>query len=264
MKRFISTFLFGLIVCFGLVAPVLAQSAEFRLHAQRDFGYNSGRDVRGNFTLSIIGGQETIQSVTFFIDGKIMSDRATVSQPPFKYSFRTTDFPNGVHQLIARVSTKDGRTAETPPVTLNFLSGQQQSQAMAKIIVPLMIGIAVVLLISVGVQYLLLRNNPNRFSPGAPRNYGIKGGTICPKCGRPYAIHLMSVNLPGGTYDRCDYCGKRAFVRRRSPRELQAAEQAELEAAQASENSLPGAQNGETETDRLRKMLDESKYTRDF
>jgi hypothetical protein len=250
--------LFFAFILLALTTPVAAQDAEYRIHARREFGYGNGGNVRGNFSLNIVGNPDTIQSVTYLLDGKEM---AMVSEPPYKFSFRTSDYPDGWHALSAVVSTKDNRKITTPEVTLNFLSKEQEGQSMQKIFIPLLGGILLITLLGVGAQYLMFRRGgQDRLAPGAARNYGLKGGTICPRCGRAYGIHFWSVNLIGGYFDHCDYCGKWAFVRSRSRAELDAAVRAEVVAAQASETSLPAVQAKETEEERLRRMMDESKY----
>ncbi len=255
MSKFIRLTLL-LFLIFAFAVPVLAQDVEYKVHPQRNFGYQAGSDVGGSFSLSIVGNQENIRSVTYRLDG---AEIAVIDQPPFKYSFNTGSFPTGRHAISAVVDTKDGRQVTTPDVNLNFLSADQQSQSFRKVVLPMLGGIALLALIGVGAQMLVLRRTKS-FVPGAARSYGLKGGTICPRCGRAYAIHFWSINLIGGYFDRCDYCGKWAVVRSRSRADLDAAVQAEVAAAQASETSLPAAEGAQTEEERLRKSLDESKY----
>jgi hypothetical protein len=241
----------------ALAVPVFAQDVEYRVQTHRDFGYGNGSEIRGSFSLTIYGNQDTIQSVTYLLDGKEM---ASVGEPPYKFSFNTGSYPSGPHAISALVSTRDGRKVTTPEVRLNFLSAEQESQSMQRIFVPVLGGILAITLIGVAAQYFMTRRDQSFHTPGAQRRYGIKGGTICPRCGRAYAIHFFSINLIGGVFDRCDYCGKWAFVRARSRAELDAAVRAEAAAALASESSLPAVE-GQSEEERLRKMLDESKYS---
>ena len=250
-----------LVVFLALAAPAAAQTPapEYRLRSQRLFGYGGfSGDIRGTFQLSVTGPADTIQSVTYQIDGQPM---ATVDQSPYSLTFQTGTYPEGWHQLTALVTTRDGRTATTNALTLNFVSAQAENSLMGKILIPLFGGIALVLVISVGVQAIVMRRHPERSAPGAPRHYGLKGGAICPRCGRAFPIHLWSLNLAGHYLDRCDFCGRVGIVARASRAQLEAAEAAERAGAQASENNLPGAAE-ETEEERLRRMLDESKYTR--
>lgn len=256
MRKILHSTLF-LFIFLALAVPVFAQDAEFRVSTRRDFGYGNGANVSGNFSLTIYGNQGNIQSVKYLIDEEEM---AVVSEPPFKFSFKTGSYPSGPHAISAVVSTKDGRQVTTPSIHLNFLSAEQQSQDFQKIFIPLLVGIGVLMLGGIGLQVVMTRHDQSFNTPGAPRKYGFKGGTICPRCGRAYAIHFFSINLIGGVLDRCDYCGKWAFVRARSRAELDAAVRAEAAAAHASETSLPAVEE-QSEEERLRKMLDDSKYS---
>lgn len=254
--------LFTLLVVFlALAAPAAAQTPvpAYHLRSQRLFGYGGfGGDIRGTFQLSVTGPTEMIQSVTYQIDDQPM---ATVSQSPYSLTFQTETYPDGWHQVTALVATRDGHTVTTNALSFNFVSAQQENNQMGKILIPLFGGIALVLVISVGIQIIVMRRHPGRSAPGAPRHYGLKGGAICPRCGRAFPIHLWSMNLVGHYLDRCDYCGRVGIVTPASRSQLEAAEAAERASAQASENTLPGAAE-ESEEERLRKMLDDSKYTR--
>lgn len=234
-----------------------AQDVEFRLDVNRDFGYGNGSDVRGNFSLTIYGAQESIRTVIYLIDGQEMS---RINQPPFRFRFSTSDYPDGWHELSAVVETTDNRSVATPVVRMNFLSSTQQSDAMKRIF-GLTLGLIVIAGgIGVAAQFITLRGGKHT-APGAPRHYGLLGGTICPRCSRPYSIHLWSVSLIGGRLDRCDHCGKWAFIQRRHPDLLAAAEKSELQAAQAEQNTLPGAAE-ESAEEKLRRLLDESRYSK--
>lgn len=260
MKKILSSILTALLLFVLLASPVLAQSVEYRLDLRRNFGYGAGSDVRGDFTNRIYaesGSAENIARVTYRIDGEVMAE---VTQPPFEFRYNTDSYPSGWHTIDALVATKDGREVTTPQVRVNFLSTTEQNASMQRIFIPLFTGILIAFGIGMALQLLVLRRSPKLLEPGAPRSYGIKGGTICPRCGRPYAIHFWSLNLLLWKLDRCDYCGKVALVTRQPPEILAAAEQAELAAARSSEHSLPGAENGQSDADKLRKMLDDSRY----
>ncbi len=240
---------------FPVARQVQAQDVEFRLNVRRDFGYGSGSDVRGNFSLTIYGAQETIRAVTYLMDGQEIGQ---VSEAPFRFRFVTGDYPDGWHELSAIVETIDNRQVTTPVVRMNFISAAQQSDAMKRIF-----GVVVALLVvmggaGIGTQFLAMRGG-KKSSPGTPRSYGFLGGIICPRCNRPFSIHFWSVSLIGGRFDRCDNCGKWAFVRRYHPDALAAAEYAEQKAIQAEENTLPGALE-ESEEEKLHRLLDESRY----
>jgi hypothetical protein len=248
--------IFLTILFLAAAGPAFAQDAEYRVHPRRNFGYGAGSNVRGSFTNRISGPEENIASVTYFIDGQEMG---TVSEPPFHLSYNTNEYATGWHNLSAVVTTKDSRQVTTPDVALNFLSAEQEGVSMRGIFIPILVGIVLATLIGFGVQALSMRQG-GRMAPGAPRQYGFRGGTICPRCSRAYPIHLWALNLGPWKLDRCDFCGKVAFVSRKPPEMLRIAEEAERAALHTSETSLPGAEGARSEEDRLKKLLDESRY----
>lgn len=242
----------------GLVSTqVQAEEIEFRLDVNRDFGYGNGSDVRGNFSLTIYGAQESIRTVIYLMDGQQISQ---VSQAPFRFRFSTSDYPDGWHELSAVVETTDNRSVTTPVVRLNFISSSQQSAGMKRIFGLILAMMVILGGIGIAAQFVTLRGGKHK-APGAPIRYGLLGGTICPRCNRPYSIHIWSISLIGGRLDRCEHCGKWAFIQRRHPDLLAAAEKAGLQAAQVEENTLPGAAE-ESDEEKLHRLLDESRYSK--
>jgi DNA-directed RNA polymerase subunit RPC12/RpoP len=126
---------------------------------------------------------------------------------------------------------------------------------MLQVVGPILgiVGAAIILGFVVPV---LLDRRRGPIPPGTPRKYGLSGGTICSRCGRPYPLHLFSINISfTGRLDRCPHCGKWALVQRRGLAELRRAEQEELEAAGETAQIT-----GETEAEKLRKELDDSRF----
>jgi hypothetical protein len=119
--------------------------------------------------------------------------------------------------------------------------------------------IAVILLIVFvvrGLQYLAARGKSSGIALGAQRDYGLAGGSICPKCQRAIQLSLLSLKLGLGTrLVRCEFCGKWSMVRRRSMAELRAAEAAELAVAQPAE---PVREKSAEE--KLKEMVENSRY----
>jgi hypothetical protein len=110
--------------------------------------------------------------------------------------------------------------------------------------------------ILIGMVFTLFSARSQRKIPlGAPRKYGISGGTICPNCGRPYAIHFLALHFGRSKYDRCPFCGKWKMVKQIPLAELREAEAAELARAQES-----GQVPSEPELEKLNKELDDSRY----
>jgi hypothetical protein len=164
----------------------------------------------------------------------------------------------GFHDLSAQVQTKDGRTVTTAVRRFEFASADQESAAVRNIIAPLLGGVFLVIVVIIGVQVLLSRKRPKVNLPlGAARSYGIGGGTICPRCHRPFAIHWWALNMGITTkFDRCDYCGRSGLFKRYSREQLAAAEAAELQMAQP-EKPIEAM----SEEQKLKAMIDESRYT---
>ncbi len=236
-----------------MVTPALAQSG-FSLNVRRNFGFSSGGLIRGNFNLEAVNGPSDLTSVTFLIDGTPIK---TVTQPPFRMTLVTTDYPDGAHELSAVGKTASGQTLTTPARQFTFASASQQGSAIGSIL-PFVIGLAVLaVVLRYGLAALSGRRNHGEHTPlGAPRNYGVAGGTVCPRCGRPFALHWWALNMLTGKLDRCPNCGRFGIYRRASREELSAAEQAEVKAAQPAE---PVHELSEEE--KLRQQIEKSKYT---
>ena len=241
----------ALLAGFVLATPVAAQG-DYKLVVQRNFGYGGfNNDIRGNFTISISGDETAVASVKFTIDGQEMS---TVSQAPFKFNFVTGDYADGVHQLGALVTLKAGTSLELPAKTYTFLSASAEKNNMSRIFIPILGIIGGVIVIVVALQILMSRRRPASVTPGTQRQYGLSGGSICPKCGRPTPLHVMGINMLTGKYDRCENCGKWSIMRRAPIDILRKAEAAEIVQDQ------PSIAPEKSEEEKLREMLDKSKY----
>ena len=204
---------------------VLAQEDSYSVHMSRIFGYGGGVNIRGTFKISLVGDDASVRNVRFVIDGETLAE---VAASPFNFQFKTDDYGFGYHQLWAEVTLKDGTSLTTPAVQYNFVSPEEEREQVGSILGVVGGGIVVTLLIVGLVQGAFLkgsRKHPHQ--PGEPRNYGMLGGTICPKCGRPFPRHLFGIKLVVGRLDRCDNCGKWVMTNRATPAALQAAEAAE-------------------------------------
>jgi len=253
LKKFPSLFI-AWIILLGLHSAGQAQTEEYRLNLHRTFGYSSGSQIRGSFSMDVVG-PGTINAVAFLIDGQVM---ARVDTAPFSLAFQTSQYSTGWHDLSAVVETTDGKKFTVQTRRFEFATSEQEAGAITSIIVPLAGGIFLVMLLLVGGQFLFLRNRPASTLPlGAVRNYGITGGGVCPKCHRAYALHIWAPNLGFRTkFDHCDFCGKWSIIKVLSRSELAAAETAELQMVQPA----PTFAN-KTADERLQEMIERSKYT---
>ena len=246
-------------VIFSLILLSITGSAaaqgdgELTVSLSRDFGYGGfAGDIEGLFTIRA-EGPDSLVKVIFYIDDQIMLED---SSPPFSYQFQTGNYSIGSHVLYAVGYLGGGGELVSNKLSRTFVSPEVGTEMAMKIVLPLLAIVGVFMLVSFLVPVLMDRKR-TPLPLGAPRQYGVLGGAICPKCGRPFSIHFLSVNISFlGKFDRCPHCGKWSLVRRSSPADLAAAEQAELDGAQG-QSGVGGA----SQKDQLKREIDDSRFT---
>ena len=253
-KKFLISVGFTLILVLLLTVLAFAQTEadQLSLRLSRDFGYSSGTgDIQGNFSLRA-SGPENLVRVGFFMDDQLMGE---ITEPPFRLRFITDDYPPGLHRMSAVGYTADSLELTSNEIRAEFVTAQQSRQQTVRFVLPLLGFLAVAFLISLVIPIVVSRGKTTSLPPGTPRNYRPFGGAICPKCQRPFGMHLYGLNLVVGKYDRCPYCGKWSLVRSAGPSQLATAEAAELEAA-----TQPGEESAVSEAEKLKRDLDDSRY----
>jgi hypothetical protein len=249
MKRIQFAILIAVLVSQFAVAAVIAQTEELTLKMSRDFGYGGfNNDIQGLFSIKITGPAD-LRRVVFYIDSTAIGE---VSQAPFNLQFNTDNYPLGAHNLYAIGFSSSGYQYSSNSIICNFVPASQGTKTALQIVVPLLVIVFGAILLSFIVPLVARRGKPQDLPLGAERNYGLGGG-ICPKCHRPFALPLFSLNLGLSKFARCPYCGKWSSVRIQTLAKLQEAERAELEWGRAEVME-------ETEEEKLRKELDDSKY----
>lgn len=252
MNRRFFPILICLMLTLSLASPVGAQGEEqLTLRLNRDFGYGGfGNDIQGLFSMEIRNPPDNLVRVEFTIDGELIAED---TETPFKIQFSTDNYALGEHVLAAIGYTADGQSIPSNSFTMEFVSAEAGWQAAGKIVGPIL-GLVLVVMVASFITTFLAGKKQGTIPLGTPRNYGIKGGTICPKCSRPFAFKLLSLNMgPFHKMDRCPNCGRWGLFRRRSLDELRAAEAAEATGVQEYE---PGI----SEEEKLRKELEDSRY----
>lgn len=258
MKRIAWILIMTVFLAVNAIPSVSAQEEDvLLLRLQRDFGYGGGVDIQGSFSLKVMGPDDLVR-VVYFIDGEVMGESTEASA--FRFKFSTGDYPLGVHKFSATGYTADGSEYESNTITKNFVSPQKGTTSALKIV-----GVILVILLGVsGIAFLITwfaggkRRGQDTLPLGAPRSYGMLGGTICPKCSRPFSRHIWGFNIVVGKYDRCPHCGKWSVTRQAAPAELQAAEEAELSMIESDQISIQGQPS---EEERLRKDIDDSRFS---
>jgi hypothetical protein len=252
MKKYLAWHLIATLLALLSVSPAIAQSEDLVLRVSRDFGYSSGTGkIQGTFSMSA-SGPANLARVVFLIDNQPIGE---ATQPPFKIRFNTGDYPLGVHTLSARGYKTDGQELASNEYRHEFVTPQAGLQAAGRIAIPIIGIVVLVMVFSFVIPTITGRRKLANLPLGAPRNYGAFGGGICPKCGRPFGLHVYGLNLFTGKFDRCPYCGKWSIVKRASQQELQRAEIAELATSETS-MSIPEI----SEEEELRKQLDDSRF----
>jgi Zn ribbon nucleic-acid-binding protein len=252
-KILISGVILLLLGWFNAMTVLAQEEGQLTLSVSRDFGYSSGTGrIQGRFTMKARGPEDLVK-VAFWIDDQVIGED---SEPPFSTQFHTDNFALGVHTLKATGYTAGGLEMNSNEYRQEFVQAQEGFQTALKIILPILgVTFAAILL---GFLFPMLGGRkPRTALPlGAPRNYFL-GGAICPKCRRPFGVHIWGLNLLVGKFDRCPHCGRWSLVRG-APREvLKAAEAAEIEIASgANEGASPFLSE-----EHQRKDLDDSRYT---
>jgi hypothetical protein len=252
IKKPITQIMFLLMVI-GIALPAAVQTSNpLTIRLRKDFGYNSltGEEIQGTFSI-LTAGPENLAQVAFYIDGKKVGE---ANAAPFKLQFNTGDYALGLHTISATGTTNDGQELQSNELVKKFVGANQGLQGAMNILLPILGIIILAGVLAWAIPTLFMRGKTQSLPPGAPRSYSPLGGAICPKCGRPFAVHMWGFNLGIGKLDRCPYCGKWSIVRRSSMEALKAAEAAELEGAGGPQ--IPE----ETEEERLRRELEKSRY----
>ena len=254
--KFLLALMLILILLGGAVLPAQAQSEGYGIHLTRNFGYGGGVNIRGTFTISLVGDETQVEKVNFLIDG---SSLAMVAEAPFSYQFHTDDYGLGMHLLTAEYTLTDGTTTLTPSLQYNFVSPEEERSQVSSIFLWIGGAVVVTLLIVGVIQGTMLKGKRQAHVAGEPRSYGMLGGTVCPKCGQPFPRHLWGIKLVVGRLDRCDNCGKWSMTHPASAAELAAAEAAEQQDVLDDQQAAEGKPAPEKKDN-----LDDSRYMDDI
>lgn len=252
MKKFCYLYLILVITILSLVLsrPVSAQESDYGIRLRRDFGYGAGNNVRGTFTISLVGDESQVASVEFLIDDDVM---AAIDQPPFRYQFHTDTYGFGGHELGARVFLQDGQVELTKTTQLIFVTPEEEQGSLIWIFGGLAGAIILGLVIFFIVQALVIKKKPSSGSQPGEGSYGVLGAAICPRCGRAFQRHVWGINLVVGKFDRCEHCGKWSLARRANPEEIRAAE------AKVPDTQAAGALDAKPVRE-LKDALDDTQY----
>jgi hypothetical protein len=254
MKKLSSVLLIIILLTITTASYASAQAvSQLELGLSRDFGYGGlGNDIQGLFTIKIKNPPADLSKVVFMIDTTSMGE---ITQSPFSLQFNTDSYPLGAHTLSAIGYTANGSEINSNKIQVQFVPANAATGMLVKIVVPIFGLILLMGLLAVFLPLLLNKGKLSSVPLGTQRKYGIGGGAVCPKCSRPFPLRLWWLNLGLSKIDRCPYCGKWSFVRPSTLTDLRAAEAAELALAQPDSTLI-----GESDSDKLKKDLDDSRF----
>jgi hypothetical protein len=233
-----------LILTAATVAPAQSE-VGLSITFHRDFGYSAGGEIQGAFSLTA-DGPDNLARVDYYLDDQLLG---SASQAPFKISFNTGNFAVGSHTFLAVGTTADGVEIRSASRTLEFVSAEAGWQTAGRIVLPILGVVVAITILGTAAPMLFGRRTVFRLG-----EYGAAGGAVCARCGMPFSRHFFAPNLVFGKLERCPHCGRWAIVSAASNAALQQAE------ARWRADSQQGELKGESEVDRLRQQIDESRF----
>ena len=249
MKKLFPLLLIILILAFPGAALAQGEQDSLTLRLTRDFGYGGfNNDIEGTFSYRA-EGPDTLERVEFYLDDEVIAE---ATQAPFNFQFDTADYPPGQHVLYAIGYTSDGQELISNQFTRTFLTSEQAGDAMGRLIVPLLAGVAAVGVVSYLISTFVFKRGKATITPG---QYGLAGGAVCKHCELPFPRTVWMPNLVVGKLARCPHCGKVAIVPRASRLQLE-----EAEARLLAQDQADGDRRRETDAERLRRQIDDSRY----
>lgn len=210
-----------------LTAVAQSDPGALDISLRRDFGSAFGGRISGTFSIRVNDPPPDVTRVVFLLDD---AEIGTDDSAPFRFQFRTGNFEPGGHTLSAVAYDSSGNEIGRGAISRTFMTSGESTNVILWVVIPLLI-------ISIGGRYLATwitnRKNPNK----QPAITGPLGGAICSNCGKPFAIHIWSLNLAVFRIDRCPHCGKWIRATRADHDALQAAAEALNESETAVDTS---------------------------
>jgi len=245
MRPVRSVALFLILILSAATVAAAQSEGGLTITFHRDFGYSAGSEIQGAFSLTAEGPDNLVR-VDYYLDDQLLG---SASQAPFKISFNTGNFALGSHTFLAVGLTANGTEIRSASRTLEFVSAEAGWQMAGKIALPILGVVLAMALLGTAGPMLFGRTAVFRLG-----EYSAAGGAVCGRCGMPFSRHILSLNMVFGKLERCPHCGRWAIVPAASSAALQQAE------ARWRADSQQGELKPESEADRVRDQIDESRY----
>ena len=250
-------YLFILLILFVLPTGVLLAAEDgFQISLNRDFGYGGvGNQIQGLFSLKV-NGDEVFEKVVFMMDEVVLGED---DEAPYKIQFSTDDYESGEHEYWARGIQADGSEVNSNRITALVLTKEETGKDLIKIFGVIIGGIVLTAFVSFFVTNRISKraNKSQTFEAnGIPSGFTAMGGSICPKCEKPFAFHWWKMNLLTHKLDRCPNCEKWVLAKSMSYSMLESM----VLAAKKDENDEKKVVMEESKGDELKRKLDDSKF----
>ena len=247
-KRTLFLLIVTMVLSLLLTLPAGAQeeSPQLEVKLNRDFGYGGFGEIQGTFTIRA-QGPDNLQSVRFYLNEILLGED---SEAPFAVQFNTDNYPSGVTTFSAVGVLNDGSEIGSNEINTKILSNEESKDRTMGLVGPILGIVAVAIALGAVIPALLGKKG----KVGPIGQYGMAGGTICPRCEFPFSRNTLSPNLVVGKLERCPHCGKWSIRPRASQADLAAAED-RLRAAQDETTTIQTDPK-----DSLRRALDDSRY----
>jgi len=172
---------------------ILSPTLAIHLALRRDSGTKIGGKIKGKFSVSVkdAGGVERVE---FYLNGELVE---AVEQGPFKWSFKTGDYPDGNYSIRAVAFLKDG-TKEEDGITVQFVTNFGWWW-------PLYLT-GMLLFVAFSVLAALWQTNKERKAPA--------GKTKCPRCGTVFERKWSAFHKGSAYRNTCPICGETFWAKR--------------------------------------------------
>ncbi len=243
---------FVLIVAVSLMLTPVVQTQDetpqINIGLSKNMGYASfGGEIQGAFTISA-SSDSKLEKVVFYYGDTVLGED---TEAPYKLQFNTEIIEPGQVTFSAVGYLTDGSTVKSNTLSRTILSEDSVRENMSGIVLPILIALALVTLASFAFQF----SRRKKGAPFTPGKYGAAGGAVCPSCALPFSRNFMSPNLLVGKLEKCPHCGKMSIRPRASSSALKEAEALYLDSLNLVNEQLP-----ENKEDKMRKMIDDSRF----
>jgi ssDNA-binding Zn-finger/Zn-ribbon topoisomerase 1 len=177
----------GLLCLVSLLAPSYAVS----IRLNRDFGTSMGGKIKGTFSAKVSAEGATL--VEFFLDGEPV---ASDTEEPFKWTFKTADYPEGDHTIEAVAYFESG--TEKASIQKTFVT------SFGPWFTLFLIGVFAITGVSVTLS--IWWANKERKAPA--------GKTKCPQCETVFDRKWSAMHKGSAYRNTCPVCAKTFWAKR--------------------------------------------------